>query len=32
VPADSARMPGSSCSSGGRSGVANATPGARWTD
>jgi hypothetical protein len=28
--ADSARMPGSSCSGGGRSGVANATPGSHW--
>jgi len=32
VPAGSARMPGSSCSGGGRSGVANATPGAHWID
>ncbi len=32
VLADPAGMPGSSCASGGRSGVANAATGAHWTD
>jgi hypothetical protein len=31
VPADSVRLPGSSCSGGSRAGVASATPGSHWT-